>query len=199
MTIENQTGLAYGNLPAAPLTIALASAIPLTSSLPAVVMPNGDIEWHDPVQQPSTPAKAVESTMSTATAVAAPSGFKNVLDHILKFVTLGLVDIQKYTPSVAALAEVLFPAEAPLTAAAAATTQQVAGLIQSTILTIQAKYASAPAGTETNAAKLADALSIVEAPAISLLATAGISADTTRIANAVNATVAILKNANVPA
>lgn len=117
--------------------------------------------------------------------------FISVLETIGKDTEIGLEDVIKYVPGIASLAEVLFPTEAPLEVAAANITVIVATMIQNTVLTIEARYAALPAGTETNAQKLSDALAIVEAPAIALLQTIGISADATRITNAVKAVVSI--------
>jgi len=142
--------------------------------------------------------------MSTAVVIPAipvakkPSEFKSIMAHILKFATLGLVDIIKYVPEATALAQVLFP-EVPAVGAAGATAVKVATLIQNTVLAVQAKYATATATPETNAQKLADALSIIESPAITLLTEVGVNADTARVTNSVNAVVAILKNAQAPA
>lgn len=121
-----------------------------------------------------------------------------VLETIEKDATIALADVIQYTPKAATLAEVLFPAYAGETATVSATTVTVATLIQNAVLAIEAKYATATPGTTTNASKLADVLSIVEQPAISLLSSAGVNLNSTQVTNVINAVVAIFKNTAVP-
>ncbi len=123
--------------------------------------------------------------------------FQSVLKTVETDASLAINAVIKFVPKVASLVEVLFPSIAPETAAVSATTVTVATMIQNAVLAIEAKYASATAGATTNAQKLADVLAIVEAPAIALLKTIGVTFDTVQITNIVNAVVAIFKNTAV--
>lgn len=78
---------------------------------------------------------------------------------------VGIVDFEKYSPSVTALAEIVFPEAAPSLAAA----NPAAALLILTTPVVQQKCASAPAGSETTIAKLSDALEISGPVVISLL------------------------------
>jgi hypothetical protein len=124
--------------------------------------------------------------------------FLTVLETVEKDTTIAIEDVVKYVPKVATLAEVLFPSVAPEVASASSITVTVATMIQNAVLAIEAKYATAVAGDTTNAAKLADVLSIVEQPAIALLNTIGVVFNTTQVTNVINAVVAIFKNTAVP-
>lgn len=144
--------------------------------------------------------------MSTAPPITIPAisipkpstGFIGFLKHVEKFFGVALKEFEIFAPPVAALASVLFPEVAAIPAAAAAA-EQAAQLISNTVQLVQQKWASAPAGTETNAAKLADAVTLSASPAIAILNQAGVKTDTDRITAAINATVAILNARPAPA
>ena len=131
--------------------------------------------------------------MATLTVVY-DKGFKGFLEHVGHYASLGIVDFEKYSPSVTALAEVLFPEAIPgLTAANAA-----AALLIHTIQVVQQKWAKAPAGSETNLAKLSDAVAISGPVLISMLQPHIPGMNTERVSAAVNATVAILNAIPAP-
>ena len=138
--------------------------------------------------------------METAPAVSASSEhqFKSVMEHLLKDVTLGLEDVIRYAPPAEMLAQVLFPEYALAEQSAQLIAVQVAKLLLKAVISTQQKYALAPKSRETNAAKLADVLSIAEQVVLSLLAKATFSADEERIKNAIESIVAILKTNLAP-
>jgi hypothetical protein len=130
--------------------------------------------------------------MSIVSAVEA-DGKKllSVLKLVAQDATKGLAVVVKYLPEAAALAEVLFPAEAPAIAAGTSVAINVANLIQQTVAEVEAKAALIPAGM-TGAQKSADVLQIVSTTVIAQLATLKITADTAYVQQLVNAVVAIL-------
>jgi hypothetical protein len=130
--------------------------------------------------------------MSIVSAVEA-DGKKllSVLKLVAQDATKGLAVVVKYLPEAAALAEVLFPAEAPAIAAGTSVAINVANLIQQTVAEVEAKAALIPAGI-TGAQKSADVLQIVSTTVIAQLATLKITADTAYVQQLVNAVVAIL-------
>lgn len=130
--------------------------------------------------------------MSLVSAVEA-DGKKllSVLKLVAQDATKGLAVVVKYLPEAAALAEVLFPAEAPAIAAGTSVAINVANLIQQTVAEVEAKAALIPAGM-TGAQKSADVLQIVSTTVIAQLATLKITADTAYVQQLVNAVVAIL-------
>jgi len=115
----------------------------------------------------------------------------SVLKLVAQDATKGLAVVVKYLPEAAALAEVLFPAEAPAIAAGTSVAINVANLIQQTVAEVEAKAALIPAGI-TGAQKSADVLQIVSTTVIAQLATLKITADTAYVQQLVNAVVAIL-------
>jgi hypothetical protein len=137
--------------------------------------------------------------MSIVSAVEA-DGKKllSVLKLVATDVDKGLVVAEKYLPEAAALAEVLFPAEAPAIAAGTSVAINVANLVQQTVAEVEAKAALIPAGL-TGAQKSADVLQIVSTTVIAELATLKITADTAYVQQLINAVVAILNVQSVAA
>jgi hypothetical protein len=118
----------------------------------------------------------------------------SVMEAIGKDADKGLVVVAKYLPEAAALAEILFPAEAPAIAAGTSVAINVTQLIQTAVAEVEAKAALIPAGL-TGAQKSADVLQIVSTTVIADLATLKITADTAYVQSLINAICAIL---NIP-
>ena len=156
---------------------------------------------HAPAIVISPQAQPQEKKMEQAApVVSTPSErqFKSVMEHLLKYVTLGLEDVIRYAPPAEILAQALFPEYALAEKSAQIIAVQVATLLLKAVISSQQKYASAPKSRETNAAKLADVLSTVQQVAVSLLIEAGFSADAARVQYAIEAIVAILKTTLAP-
>lgn len=119
----------------------------------------------------------------------------SVFEAVKKDSSKGLAFVAKYLPEAAALAELLFPAEAPAIAAGTSIALNVTGLIQTAIVEVEAKAALIPAGL-TGVQKSADVLQIVSQTVIADLATLKITANTAYVQSLVNAICAIL---NIPA
>lgn len=118
----------------------------------------------------------------------------SVMEAIAKDADKGLVYVVKYLPEAAALAEILFPAEAPAIAAGSSIALNVTNLIQSAVAEVEAKAKLIPASM-TGAQKSADVLQIVSQTVIADLATLKITANTAYVQSLVNAICAIL---NIP-
>lgn len=119
----------------------------------------------------------------------------SVLELVAKDADKGLVAIVHYLPEASVIAQLLFPAEAPLIAAGTSVTISVANVIQNSVAEVEAKAKLIPAGL-TGAQKSADVLQIVSSVVISQLATLGLkNADTSYVQSLVNAVVALL---NIP-
>lgn len=118
----------------------------------------------------------------------------SVMEAIAKDADKGLVYVSKYLPEGAALAEILFPAEATAIAAGASVAVNVTNLIQNAVAEVEAKAKLIPAGL-TGLQKSADVLQIVSQTVIADLATLKITADTAYVQSLVNAICAIL---NIP-
>ena len=125
--------------------------------------------------------------------------FKSILEHVLEFTTLALGDVIQYAAPAEKVAQALFPEYAFAEKEAQIKVVQVATLLQKAVISAQQKFAHVPPSPAVSAAKLADVQSTVEQAALSLLADAKISADTTRITWSIEATVAILKTNAAPA
>jgi len=119
----------------------------------------------------------------------------SVMEAIGKDAQKGLVYVVKYLPQAAALAEILFPAEAPAIAAGEMTAVNVTALIQSAVAEVEAKAKLIPTGM-TGLQKSADVLQIVTQTVIAELATLKITAGTAYVQSLVNVICAIL---NIPA
>jgi hypothetical protein len=114
--------------------------------------------------------------------------FVGVLEEIGKGFAKGLKWAVEYAVPVEKLVALLFPAAAPVAAEVADATQ----LIQTAVLMVEQKYAASGVQNGTGAQKLAEVMLLTEQAVAALLAKAGISADSTYIANIVSAVVAIL-------
>lgn len=119
----------------------------------------------------------------------------SVFEAVAKDADKGLVFAAKYLPEAAALAELLFPAEAPLIASGVSVALNVTNLLQNAIAEVEQKSAALPT-TLTGAQKSADVLQIVSQTVIADLATLKITADTAYVQSLINAICAIL---NIPA
>lgn len=118
----------------------------------------------------------------------------SVMEAVAKDADKGLVYVAKYLPEAAALAEILFPAEAPEIIAGTSIALSVTNLIQQAVAEVEAKAKLIPAGM-TGAQKSADVLQIVSQVVIADLATLKITAGTAYVQSLVNAICAIL---NIP-
>ncbi len=141
---------------------------------------------------PAATAATAAAVPAVPAAAAKTSAWKSILDHVETYFNLGLSVVIEYTPPAELLAEELFPEYTGLEQAARDSVVEVATLLRNTVLTIQQKYSDAAKSDETNAAKLADALALAAAPALTILGIAGVKADVTRITNIVQQVVRIL-------
>jgi hypothetical protein len=118
----------------------------------------------------------------------------SVMEAIGKDSAKGLVVVAKYLPSAAAVAEILFPAEAPAIATGVSVALNVTNLIQNAVAEVEAKSKLFPTGM-TGLQKSADVLQLVSQVVIADLATLHITAGTSYVQSLVNAICAIL---NIP-
>ena len=118
----------------------------------------------------------------------------SVMEAIGKDAAKGLVYVAKYLPQAAAVAELLFPAEAPEIAAGTSVALNVTNLITQAVAEVEAKAKLIPAGL-TGAQKSADELQIVSQTVIADLATLKITANTAYVQSLINAICAVL---NIP-
>ncbi len=130
------------------------------------------------------------SGSSAAKTTASSGGTLQAFEGFLKKAgqTAGVVlaDIVKYVIPVAQVAAVADPSVAP---AVEAFTTSV-HLVQATVLSAQQRWAREGSGANTQ--KLADVLTVVEQPIITLFAQIGVHVDTDYVVNLVNGVVAIL-------
>jgi hypothetical protein len=120
--------------------------------------------------------------------------FIGFLEAVGKDFLKGLGFAVKYAIPVEKLVALLFPTLAPeATAAVGATT-----LLQSAILLVEQKYAASGVQNGTGQQKTAEVLLLSEQAVTSLLAQAGIHADTSYIQNLISAIVAIMNVQAVP-
>jgi hypothetical protein len=146
-----------------------------------------------PVPVAPEPAPIVHVPASSAPvpeswAKKAEDKIESVMDAIGRDSKKVLTEVVKYLPTSASLAGIIFPAKI-------ATIQgvvSVTGLIQSTVATIEQKWAAAGAATGSGSQKLSDVLTIVEPVVISALEHEGVKADSAYVTQIVNAVVAIL-------
>lgn len=172
-TVINVPGLSI-DVPAANLVSAPVSAIPTSIATPV----------------------AKEPTVSIFSVLKSDSAkLVSVMEAIGKDADKGLVVVAKYLPETAAVAELLFPAEAPEIAAGTSVALNVTNLIQTSVAEVEAKAKLIPAGL-TGAQKSADVLQIVEQSVIADLTTLKVPNPTTSyVQSLVNAICAIL---NIP-
>jgi hypothetical protein len=121
--------------------------------------------------------------------------FIGVLETIGKGFEKGLKWALTYAIPVEKLLALLFPAASPVIAEVVDATT----LIQNAILLVEQKYAASGAQSGTGAEKLAEVLLLTEQTVTSLLAKAGIEADSSYIAGIISAVVAILNVQQAPA
>jgi hypothetical protein len=114
--------------------------------------------------------------------------FVSVMETIGKGFAKGLKWAVEYAVPVERLVGLLFPVAAPIANEVADATS----LIQTAVLLVEQKYAASGAQSGTGAQKLAEVLLLTEQSVTALLAKAGITVDSTYIANVVSAVVAIL-------
>jgi hypothetical protein len=114
--------------------------------------------------------------------------FVSVMETIGKGFAKGLKWAVEYAVPVEKLVGLLFPAAAPIANEVADATS----LIQTAVLLVEQKYAASGVQSGTGAQKLAEVLLLTEQSVTALLAKAGITADSSYIANVVSAVVAIL-------
>ena len=121
--------------------------------------------------------------------------FMGLLETVGKGFEKGLTWAVKYAVPVEKLVGLLFPAAAPVADGVADATS----LIQTAVLLVEQKYAASGVQNGTGAQKLAEVMLLTEQSVAALLAKAGITADSTYIANLVSAVVGILNVQGTPA
>jgi hypothetical protein len=114
--------------------------------------------------------------------------FTSALETIGKGFAKGLKWAVEYAVPVEKLVGLLFPSVAPVANEVADATS----LIQTAVLLVEQKYAASGVQNGTGAQKLSEVMLLTEQSVTALLAKAGISADSSYIANVVSAVVAIL-------
>jgi len=114
--------------------------------------------------------------------------FTSVLETVGKGFAKGLKWAVEYAVPVAKLVGLLFPAAAP----AATEVADATSLIQTAVLLVEQKYAASGVQSGTGAQKLSEVMLLTEQSVTALLAKAGITSDSSYIANLVSAVVAIL-------
>ena len=121
--------------------------------------------------------------------------FFSVLNAVGKDFEKGLKFAVEYAVPVEKLAALLFPAAAPvLTEVANATS-----LIQSAVLLVEQKYAASGVQTGTGEQKLAEVMLLAGESVTTLLAKAGVQAESAYVQKLVSAVVAILNVQVMPA
>lgn len=114
--------------------------------------------------------------------------FVSIMEAIGKDILKVWADVVKYLPPVAALASLLFPGEAAVTAGVV----NSVNLIQQAVATVEQKFAAAGAVTGTGAQKLAQVISMVGPTVTQLLASEGLSVNQAQLTGIINAVVAVL-------
>jgi hypothetical protein len=114
--------------------------------------------------------------------------FTSVLEAVGKGFAKGLKWAVEYAVPVEKLVGLLFPAAAP----AATEVADATSLIQTAVLLVEQKYAASGVQSGTGAQKLSEVMLLTEQSVTALLAKAGITSDSSYIANLVSAVVAIL-------
>ena len=121
--------------------------------------------------------------------------FVSVLETIGKGFAKGLKWAVEYAVPVEKLVGLLFPAAAPVANGLADATS----LIQTAVLLVEQKYAASGVQSGTGAQKLAEVMLLTEQSVTTLLAKAGVTADSSYIESVVSAVVAILNVQNASA
>src|SRR5271169_2908814 len=120
--------------------------------------------------------------------------FTSVMETIGKGFAKGLKWAVEYAVPVEKLVGLLFPAAAPVANEVADATS----LIQTAVLLVEQKYAASGVQSGTGAQKLSEVMLLVEQSVTTLLAKAGITADTSYLESVISAVVAILNVQGVP-
>jgi hypothetical protein len=121
--------------------------------------------------------------------------FVSVLETVGKGFAKGLTWAVKYAVPVEKLVGLLFPAAAPVATEVADATS----LIQAAVMLVEQKYAAAGVQSGTGAQKLSEVMLLTEQSVMALLTKAGITVDSSYVANVVSAVVAILNVQGVTA
>ena len=121
--------------------------------------------------------------------------FVSVMERIGHDIKIAWEDVVKYLPEGAALAALLFPAQA----AGIAGVVNSVNLIQPAVATVEQKFAAMGEATGTGAQKLAQVISIVGPTVTQLLAAEGLQYDQAQITNIIDAVVAVLNVKEAPA
>lgn len=140
---------------------------------------------------PATVPAVSEIAVQNAAAIeesAMANGFVSFLKAVGRLFEKGLVFAVKDAVPIEKLVALLFPPAA----AAVKEAGDAAALIQNAVILVEQKYAASGVQGGRGADKLAEVLTLTEQAVTSLLAKAGIQADTTYIQNIINAVVAIL-------
>lgn len=114
--------------------------------------------------------------------------FVSLMERIGHDIKVAWGDVVEYLPKAAALASLLFPADA----AALTGVVNSVGLIQQAVVTVEQKFAAAGNPTGTGPQKLAQVLSMVSPAVTQLLAAEGLQYDQAQITKIVNAVVDVL-------
>ena len=114
--------------------------------------------------------------------------FVSVLEAVGKGFEKGLKWAVTYAVPVERLVGLLFPSAAPVANEVADATS----LIQTAVLLVEQKYAASGVQNGTGAQKLAEVMLLTESAVTGLLTKAGLTVDSTYVANVVSAVVAIL-------
>jgi len=114
--------------------------------------------------------------------------FTSVLETVGKGFAKGLKWAVEYAVPVEKLVGLLFPVAAPAVNEVADATS----LIQTAVLLVEQKYAASGVQSGTGAQKLSEVMLLTEQSVTALLAKAGITSNSSYIANLVSAVVAIL-------
>jgi uncharacterized protein YybS (DUF2232 family) len=114
--------------------------------------------------------------------------FLSIMETIGKDALKGLSEVEKYLPSAAALAAIIFPGQTATISAVVTSTD----LVQKAVVAVEQKMAAAGKTTGTGSQKLSDVLTIVTPTVTQLFAQAGLTVDQTYLTKVVNAVVAVL-------
>jgi hypothetical protein len=145
--------------------------------------------------------KAVSVPAATTAPAATPKEtFLQKVENVFKIVghdaEAALSVIVKYVVPVEKLIDLLFPG---VVGTAATAVGNGLTLIQNAVVLVEQKYAAMNHASETGPQKLADVLTLTESAVTSLLAQAGITADTAYVTNLINTVVGILNVQQVAA
>lgn len=121
--------------------------------------------------------------------------FLSVLEAIGKDFEKGLKWAVQYAVPVEKLVALLFPQAAPAVIAIADATS----LIQGAVLLVEQKYAASGAQSGSGPQKLAEVMAVAGAAVVSLLQSAGISANSNYVESLISAVVGVLNVQAMPA